>query len=255
MYSPLWKIIHRSPLVLCTPPFEKSPIEAYWFCVLPPLKNHPSKPIVFVYSPLWKINHQKPSVLCTPPFEKSPIEAHWFCVLPPLKNHPSKPIGFVYSPLWKITHQNPSVLCTPPFENSLFLVGAYFGKYGMLETRSLKFCTTIVRWDCFLVCMWYKLPCFYCCVKGGTWLSRASVPCGKCVVIQSTVLPLRCSLSVLEIFELYYGISHAFSHSPRLVQLNVAFCSWLVRFSMFILVRILKARPMYITQRTGNVLW
>ena len=41
------------------------------FCVLPPLKNHPSK-------------------------------AHRFCVLPPLKNHQSKVIGFVYSPLWKI---------------------------------------------------------------------------------------------------------------------------------------------------------
>ena len=89
------------------------------FCVLPPLKNHPSHPIGFVYSPLWKITHPKPSVLCTPPFEnpptkahrfhvlppfeKSPITAHRFCVLPPLKNHPSQPIGFVYSPLWKIT--------------------------------------------------------------------------------------------------------------------------------------------------------
>ena len=39
MYSPLWKITHQSPSVLCTPPFE----------------NHPSKPIGFVYSPLWKI--------------------------------------------------------------------------------------------------------------------------------------------------------------------------------------------------------
>ena len=112
------------------------------------MKNHPSKPIGFVYSPLWKITHQKPSVLCTPPFEKSPIKAHWFCVLPPLKNHPSKPIGFMYSPLWKITHQSPSVLYTPPFEKSpikahrfcvlppleksLFLVGVYFGKYGII---------------------------------------------------------------------------------------------------------------------------
>ena len=94
---------HQKPSVLCTSPFEKSPIKAYRFCVLPPLKNHPSNPIGFVYSPLWKITHQKPSVLCTPPFEKSPITTHRFCVLPPLKNHPSKPIGFVYSPLWKIT--------------------------------------------------------------------------------------------------------------------------------------------------------
>ena len=109
------------------PPFEKSLIKSHRFCVLPPLKNHPSKAIGFVYSPLWKIIHQSPSVLCTPPFEKSPIKAHRFCVLPPLKNHPSKPIGFVYSPLWKITHHNPSVLCTPPFEKSLFLMGAYFG--------------------------------------------------------------------------------------------------------------------------------
>ena len=36
----------------------------------------------------------------------------------------------MYSPLWKIPHQKPSVLCTPPFEKSLFLVGAYFGKYS-----------------------------------------------------------------------------------------------------------------------------
>ena len=56
-----------------------NPIKTHWFCVLPPLKNHPSKPIGFVYSPLWKITHQ----------------AHRFCVLPPLKNHPSKPIGFM----------------------------------------------------------------------------------------------------------------------------------------------------------------
>ena len=44
----------QSPSVLCTPPFEKSPTKAHRFCVLPPLKNHPSKPIGFVYSPLWK---------------------------------------------------------------------------------------------------------------------------------------------------------------------------------------------------------
>ena len=77
---------HQSPSVLCTPPFEKSPIKGHRFCVLPPLKNDPSKPIGFVYSPLWEITHQRPSVLCTPPFEKSPIKAHRFCVLPPLKN-------------------------------------------------------------------------------------------------------------------------------------------------------------------------
>ena len=63
---------HQNPSVLCTPPFEKSPIKVHRFCM---------------YSPLWKITHQSPSVLCTPPFEKSPIKA----------------IGFVYSPLWKIT--------------------------------------------------------------------------------------------------------------------------------------------------------
>ena len=56
MYSPLWKITQQNPSVLCTPPFEKSPIKAHRFCVLPPLKNRPSK-------------------------------AHWFCVLPPLKSH------------------------------------------------------------------------------------------------------------------------------------------------------------------------
>ena len=27
VYSPLWKITHQTPLVLCTPPFEKSPIK------------------------------------------------------------------------------------------------------------------------------------------------------------------------------------------------------------------------------------
>ena len=62
---------HHNPLVLCTPPFEKSPIKSHRFHVLPPLKNHPSQPIGFVYSPLWKITHQSPLVLCTPPFEKS----------------------------------------------------------------------------------------------------------------------------------------------------------------------------------------
>ena len=40
MYSPLWKITHQSPSVLCTPPFGKSSIKSRWFCVLPPLKNH-----------------------------------------------------------------------------------------------------------------------------------------------------------------------------------------------------------------------
>ena len=79
------------------------PIKSHRFHVLPPLKNHPSKPIGFMSSPLWKITHQKPSVSCTPPFEKSPIQTHRFHVLPPLKNQPSKAIGFMYSPLWKIT--------------------------------------------------------------------------------------------------------------------------------------------------------
>ena len=40
VYSPLWKITHQSPSVLCTPPFEKSPITTHRFCVLTPLKNH-----------------------------------------------------------------------------------------------------------------------------------------------------------------------------------------------------------------------
>ena len=62
----------QKPSVLCTPPYEKLPIKSHWFCVLPPLKNHPSQPIGFVYSPLWKITHQRP---------------HRFCILPPLKNH------------------------------------------------------------------------------------------------------------------------------------------------------------------------
>ena len=60
----------QNPSVLCTPPFEKSPIKPHRFCVLPPLKDHPSKPLGFVYSPLWKITHQSPSVLCTPFFGK-----------------------------------------------------------------------------------------------------------------------------------------------------------------------------------------
>ena len=42
----------QKPSVLCTPPFEKSPIKPHRFCVLPPLKNHPSNPISFMYSPL-----------------------------------------------------------------------------------------------------------------------------------------------------------------------------------------------------------
>ena len=55
VYSPLWKITHQTPSVLCTPPFEKSLIKHHRFCVLLPLKSHPSKSIGFVYSPLWKI--------------------------------------------------------------------------------------------------------------------------------------------------------------------------------------------------------
>ena len=40
VYSPLWKITHLSPSVLCTPPLKKTPIKSHRFCVLPPLKNH-----------------------------------------------------------------------------------------------------------------------------------------------------------------------------------------------------------------------
>ena len=54
VYSPLWEITHQNPSVLCTPPFEKSPIKIHRFCVLPTLKNHPSEPIGFVYSPFEK---------------------------------------------------------------------------------------------------------------------------------------------------------------------------------------------------------
>ena len=32
-------ITHQKPSVLCTPPFEKPPIQGHRFCVLPPLKN------------------------------------------------------------------------------------------------------------------------------------------------------------------------------------------------------------------------
>ena len=98
MYSPLWKITHYNPSVLCTPPFEKSPIKIHRFCVLPP-------------------------------FEKSPITTHRFYVLPPLKNHPSKDIDFMYSPLWK-NHPSKAIgFVYSPLWKSLFMVGAYFGKY------------------------------------------------------------------------------------------------------------------------------
>ena len=50
---------------------SKNISKTHRFCVLPPLKNHPSQPIGFMYSPLWK----------------SPIKPHRFYVLPPLKNH------------------------------------------------------------------------------------------------------------------------------------------------------------------------
>ena len=40
VYSPLLKITHQNPSVLCTPPFEKSPIKTHRFCVLLLLKNH-----------------------------------------------------------------------------------------------------------------------------------------------------------------------------------------------------------------------
>ena len=74
-------------------PFEESPIKIRRFCVLPPLKNHPSKTYRF---------------LCTPPFEKSSIKIRRFCVLPPLKNH------YFW---WALISG----------------VGVYFGKYGMSD--------------------------------------------------------------------------------------------------------------------------
>ena len=40
VYSPLWKLTHQKPSVLCTPPFEKSPIKAHRFYVPSPLKKH-----------------------------------------------------------------------------------------------------------------------------------------------------------------------------------------------------------------------
>ena len=123
MYSPLWKITHQNPSVLCTPPCEKSPIKIHRFCVLPPLKITHQNPSVLCTPPFEISPIRSSSVSCSPPFEKSPIKSHRFCVLPPLKyhpseahrfyvvpplkNHPSELIGFVYSPLWKITHQNP----------------------------------------------------------------------------------------------------------------------------------------------------
>ena len=39
VYSPLWKITHQNPSVLCTPLFEKSPIRTHRFHVLHPSKN------------------------------------------------------------------------------------------------------------------------------------------------------------------------------------------------------------------------
>ena len=54
MYSPLWKITHQKPSVLCTSPFETSPIKGHRFYVLPPLRNHSSKAIGFMYSPFEK---------------------------------------------------------------------------------------------------------------------------------------------------------------------------------------------------------
>ena len=120
MYSPLWKITHQTPSVSCTPPFEKSPIKAHRFYVLPPLKNRPSKAIGFVYSPLGKITHQCPSVLCTPPFEKSPIKSPSVLCTPPFEKSPIKShFSFcVLPPFEKSPIKSPSVLCTPPFEKS-----------------------------------------------------------------------------------------------------------------------------------------
>ena len=81
--------------------FQKS-TKAHRFCVLPPLKNHPSKLIGFVYSPLWKITHQSPSVLCTPLFEKSPIKilghGHWIfrpLSFPTCSNWPAAVVRYV----------------------------------------------------------------------------------------------------------------------------------------------------------------
>ena len=64
----------QNPSVLCTPPFEKSPIKSHRFCVLPPVKiSEPIKPYRFCVLPPLKISE--------------PIKSHRFCVLPPLKNH------------------------------------------------------------------------------------------------------------------------------------------------------------------------
>ena len=93
VYSPLWKLAHQNPSVLCTPPFENSPTKTHRFCVLSPMKNHPPKVIGFMYSPLWKLAHQSPLVSCT------------------------------RVSLWKLT----------VFGRRVFGVGVYFGKYGMFS--------------------------------------------------------------------------------------------------------------------------
>ena len=94
-------------------------IKSHRFCVLPPLKNHPSTPIGLVCSPLWKITHQHPLVLCPPPFKNSPIKSHWFCVLPPLKNHPSKR-GFsaMHHPRHRFLEQRVTEI-SAPLENAV----------------------------------------------------------------------------------------------------------------------------------------
>ena len=61
-FHPIFIRPHQNPpepIGFVYSPLEISPIKAHWFCVLPPLKNHPSKPFVLcTWKILWK-NHCK----------------------------------------------------------------------------------------------------------------------------------------------------------------------------------------------------
>ena len=76
---------------------KKKIFKLHRFHVLPPLKNHPSKPIGFMYSPLWKMTHQSPLVSCTPPFEKSLFGGRLFQVGASFRKY-----GLLFMPIFRL---------------------------------------------------------------------------------------------------------------------------------------------------------
>ena len=83
----------------------------------------------------------------------------------------------MWSPLWKITHQKPSVLCTPPFENHCFLVGVYFGKYGVQKCYYTELSAARLTTQA-LLSAFGGLSLILCFTAAGFWsVTRAGYGC------------------------------------------------------------------------------